>query len=61
MWESCSEEVERRGLVSVGAEEGGRDFWAFRRRERMVCVVREERMVDACKERCAFREDTGSC
>ena len=61
MWESWSEDVERRGLVSVGAEEGGWCFWLFRRRERMDWVVREERMVDACKERWAFREDTGSC
>ena len=52
--------MERRGLVSAGAEEGSWCFWLFLRRERMDWVVREERMVDACMERCAFREDTES-
>ena len=51
MWESWSEDMERRGLMSVGADEGSWCFWLFRRRERMDWVVREERMVDACKER----------
>ena len=52
--------MERRGLVSVGAEEVSWWFWLFRRRERMDWVVSEESMVDACMERCAFREDTES-
>lgn len=46
--------------VSVGIFVWGLDFWEARRRFRVDCVAREERMVDIWRDLWDLRADTGS-